>query len=282
MVLKNTILSLLLFSSFLIFAQQTDSALKSKIYYKLDKSIEYRESKSTSLDEYATKLCRLDLYYPINQKNFTTVVWFHGGGLTDGEKEIPEKLMEEGFAVVAVGYRKSPHVKSELIIDDAASALAWVFENISEYGGDNSKIILAGYSAGAYLALMLSMDKTYLNDYQIDANKLLAIVALSPQTITHFAFRNERGIKGIQPVVDKFAPLFHVRADLPPLLLLTGDRELEMWGRYEENAYLKRMLNVNGHNFTTLYELAGFDHLGMFDPAMSLTVKFISSFNNQN
>lgn len=39
-------------------------------------------------------------------------------------------------------------------------------------------------------------------------------------------------------------PLFHVRADAPPLNLITRDRELEMLGRYEENAYLWRMMNL--------------------------------------
>ena len=32
------------------------------------------------------------------------------------------------------------------------------------------------------------------------------------------------------------APLFHVRADAPALTIITGDRELELLGRYEENA----------------------------------------------
>jgi hypothetical protein len=34
------------------------------------------------------------------------------------------------------------------------------------------------------------------------------------------------------------APLYHVRKDAPPLLLITGDRDLELLGRYQENAYL--------------------------------------------
>jgi hypothetical protein len=66
--------------------------------------------------------------------------------------------------------------------------------------------------------------------------------------------------------------LFHVRADAPPLLLITGDRELELLGRYEENAYLMRMMKIKGHSSTTLYELEGFDH-GMVEPALPLLIK---------
>jgi hypothetical protein len=60
--------------------------------------------------------------------------------------------------------------------------------------------------------------------------------------------------------VDEYAPLYHVRADAPPLLLITGDRNLEMPGRYEENAYLKRMMEINGHKRTQLFELQGYGH----------------------
>jgi hypothetical protein len=56
------------------------------------------------------------------------------------------------------------------------------------------------------------------------------------------------GISGKQPIIDKMAPLYHVRADAPPLLIITGDRKLEMLGRYEENAYMMRMMKVAGHD----------------------------------
>ena len=44
------------------------------------------------------------------------------------------------------------------------------------------------------------------------------------------------------------------------LSLITGDRELEMLGRYEENAYLMRMMRIVGHKNTVLYELEGYGH----------------------
>lgn len=41
--------------------------------------------------------CVLDVYYPLNTKGFVTLVWFHGGGLTGGNKELPEALKENGI-----------------------------------------------------------------------------------------------------------------------------------------------------------------------------------------
>jgi hypothetical protein len=80
------------------------------------------------------------------------------------------------------------------------------------------------------------------------------------------------GISGKQPVIDEMAPLYHVRADAPPLLMITGDRELELLGRYEENAYMMRMMKVAGHKDTRLMELDGYDH-GMERPAYPLLIK---------
>jgi acetyl esterase/lipase len=215
------------------------------------------------------------VYFPENLDSFTTVVWFHGGGLTGGEKHIPERLKNKKVAIVAVNYRLSPKVTSPAYIDDAAAAVAWTFKNIGKYGGDPKKIVVSGHSAGGYLASMIGLDKHYLSAYGIDANSIQKMVPFSGQMITHFNIRKERGIPEKQPLVDEFAPQFHVRADAPPLYLITGDRELEMLGRYEENAYMWRMMQISGHKQTTLYELDGFDHGGMAEPAFDLLLKIL-------
>ena len=78
-----------------------------------------------------------------------------------------------------------------------------------------------------------------------------------------------------RPIIDKFAPLYHVRKDAPPLILITGDRELELLGRFEENAYLERMMKVLNHKNTELFELQGFNHGGMVDPGLKILIKSI-------
>jgi acetyl esterase/lipase len=258
---------LFLFSWFIISAQPNSIA----ITYKTEIDISYRSGEN--IDEYMKERCKLDIYYPENFDSFTTIVWFHGGGLTGGEKSIPDRLKNHKLAVIAVNYRLSPKVKSPAFIDDAAAAVAWTFKNISKYGGDPKKIIVSGHSAGGYLACMIGLDKHYLAAFGIDANSIQKLVPFSGQMITHFVIRRERGHPDTQPVVDEFAPLFHVRPDAPPLCLITGDRELEMLGRYEENAYMSRMMKVSGHKQTTLYELDGFDHGGMAEPAFDLLLK---------
>lgn len=244
--------------------------------YEILKNISYYPDSLIINDDYKSAQCNLDIYYPKYIKSFATIVWYHGGGLTGGQKEIPKALMDKGFAVIGVGYRLSPNVKVEDCIKDAAAALAWVDRNITKYGGNADKLFISGHSAGGYLGMMITLDKKYLNTYGIDANKIAGLLPLSGQTITHFTHRKELGIKDTQPLIDEMAPLYHVRADAPPTVLITGDRELELLGRYEENAYMARMMKLTGHKATKIFELQGFDHGDMPEPSFPLLLKEIS------
>ncbi|MDR1866484.1 MAG: alpha/beta hydrolase [Bacteroidales bacterium] len=243
--------------------------------YGEEKDIPYYDAAVRNRDAYIAERCMLDLYYPAASRGFATVVWFHGGGLTGGSKSIPDELKGKGFAVAAVNYRLYPKVKCPGYIEDAAAAVAWVFRNIEKYGGNAGLIFVAGHSAGAYLTSMTGLDKRWLNAHHIDADSIAGLIPLSGNAITHMTIREERGIKNTQPVVDEYAPMYHVRADAPPLILMTGDRELEMLGRYEENAYMLRMMKLVKHPHTVLYEFDGYGH-DMTAPAFPLLVRFVN------
>jgi acetyl esterase/lipase len=251
-----------------------DSTGKAEDDYRLAADVLYREGKDVT--EAMRRRCRLDVYAPAKTRPFATVVWFHGGGLTGGERSIPKPLMRQGVAVVTVDYRLSPEVKSPAYIEDAAAAVAWTFKHIGEYGGSADRIFVSGHSAGAYLTAMIGLDKRWLAAHDIDANHIAGLIPLSSQMITHFTIRAERGIRDTQPVVDEFAPLFHVRKDAPPMLLITGDREKELLGRYEENAYFWRMMKVVGHKDIELRELPGLGHGDMAEPSFPLLIEFVS------
>lgn len=240
--------------------------------YALDENLGYR---GASADAYMQERCVLDVYYPVEGDKFATVVWFHGGGITGGEKHIPNELKNKGLAVVAVNYRLSPKAKNPAYIDDTAAAIAWVFANIEKYGGDPDRIFVAGHSAGGYLVTMVGLDKSWLAAYGADADRLAGIINFSGHSITHMTVRAERGLSDTQPIIDAYAPLYHVRDDAPLLVLISGDRELELLGRYEETAYLYRMMHVVGHRQTFLYELDGFDHGAMAAPGFHILLKHV-------
>ena len=232
-------------------------------------------------DPYKQSQCKLDIYIPNNSsKSLPVIVWFHGGGLTRGTKAIPEELKNDKFIIVSAEYRLGPKVLSPVIIEDAAASVAWVFNNIQQYGGDTSKIFLSGHSAGGYLAMMLTMDESWLAKQNISNNKIKACIPLSPQVITHFAIRAENKIKDIQPVIDEYAPMNFIKANTPTIIDITGDRELELLGRYEENAYFVRMMKLAGNKNISLFELQGFSHGSMNLPGIHLMYQEIGKILN--
>ena len=225
---------------------------------------------TTSADAYAQERCKLDVYYPTNQKDAPVVVWFHGGGIEGGNKHIDEQLKNSGLVVVAANYRLLPKAPIDDILDDAAAAVAWTYKNIEKYGGSHRKIFVAGHSAGGYLLNIIGLDKKWLAKYDVDADSLAALVPFSGQCITHYNIRKQQGIPPLHATIDQYAPLSYVRPDAPPMVIISGDRELELYGRYEEQAYFWRMLKLVGHKDVTLYEMQGYDHGAMPQPAYKI------------
>ncbi len=244
--------------------QQTVYATKNDVAY------------SSKTDEYSKERLKLDIYYPEGMKDCPVVVWFHGGGLTAGKKEVPHALRNKGWTVVGVNYRLLPNVTIDQCLDDCAEAVAYVFKHVNEYAGSGKKIFVSGHSAGGYISMMLALNKAWLNRYGVDADSVAAYLPFSGQAISHFSYRKMNGLTEHQPTIDEYAPLFWVRKDCPPMILTTGDRELELYGRYEENALLARYMKLVGNTTTELYEFDGHDHGTMASPAFHILEKTIN------
>ncbi len=233
----------------------------------ITKDVPYRQHESR---------CVIDIYHPEDRtKELPVIIWFHGGGLTGGDKFIPRELKTGEYVVVAAKYRLIPNVSLSDCIDDAAAATAWVMDSIARYGGNPNKIFVSGHSAGGYLTSMIGLDKKWLNKYGKDCDSLSGLIPFSGQVITHFAHRERNGLSPLTPVVDELAPLYHVRKDAPPYVIITGDREQELYGRYEENAYMWRMMKLTGHPYVFIYELDGYNHGDMAAPAHHILKKHV-------
>jgi acetyl esterase len=87
-------------------------------------------------------------------------VYFHGGGWTSGDKASLTKYCasqaQGGMVVVNVNYRHAPRFHMGHVLADANGALAWVRGNIARYGGDTSRIVLGGDSAGGQISALLT------------------------------------------------------------------------------------------------------------------------------
>lgn len=243
--------------------------------YEVIKNIPYYPQSIIDTDSYIKEQCLLDIYKPIGKTNTPVIVWFHGGGLTFGTKDIPKELLDYGYLIVSVEYRLSPKVKAPSYIEDAAAGTAWVFNNIEKYSGNVKQIFLSGHSAGGYLDLMIGLENKWLAKYNINTSSLAGLIPLSPQVISHYTIRDENNISKYQPLIDTYAPLYHIKKETPPIVLITGDRERELLGRYEENAYFFRMMKVIENPRVKLFELQGFDHGEMVKPGIPLLMREI-------
>lgn len=193
----------------------------------------------------------LDIYLPEND-NFTTVLWFHGGGLGSGSRhggDRPAGLLQKGIAMVYPDYRMYPTAKYPEFIEDAAAAVAFAIKKVKELGG-NGKFFIGGSSAGAYLTMMLCMNKDYLKNVGVnEETDISGFISDSAQMFTHFNVLKEMGMNSNIEYIDEKAPIYYVNPDLKIRPLLIDYYDNDMICRPEENklfyASIKRFLPDN-------------------------------------
>lgn len=224
------------------------------------------------------KRCVLDVRLPSEPKEgFPTLIWFHGGGLTGGNRDFP-KFEGENVALISAGYRLSPQVPLPVFIEDAAAAVAWTIKNISAHGGDPKKVFVGGHSAGGYLALMVGLDPQWLKPHELTPSAIAGLLPVSAQVTTHFHVKELQGNKqpSMVPVIDEFAPLSFSSKDHPPICLITGDRKIEFKSRVEENDFFAVTLKNLGHPDVEFHELKDLDHDTVTKGAAAIMPVFIS------
>lgn len=202
------------------------------------------------------------IHKPVDGVNHPAVIWFHGGGLTGDERDVPNAVFDGRILVAEVRYRLSPGYPAPAALIDAADGVSFFLKNAAFYGADRSRIVIGGLSAGAYLAAMIGMDRTWLAARGQDARTLAGIILVSGQMTTHFQVKHDLGYPQTQfePVVDRLAPLAHLSADLPPILLVTGESGRDMPARPEESAFMAASLRALGHKHVSHVIYPGCDH----------------------
>jgi acetyl esterase/lipase len=128
----------------------------------------------------------LDIHAPKDAKNLPVLFWIHGGGWQTGDKtqvrEKPRAFVERGWVFVSTNYRLLPKVEMETIFRDVAKALGWTHKNIARYGGDPSRIVVGGHSAGAQLAALMCIDDRYLKTEGVPFSALKGCVPVDGDT----------------------------------------------------------------------------------------------------
>jgi len=169
---------------------------------------------------------KLDVYRPANAPNAPVVVFFYGGSWQHGDKSIyrfvGSALARAGIVAVIPDYRVYPPVVYPDFLRDSALAVRWAKDNAARFGGDPSKLFLAGHSAGAYNAVSLATDRRWLGEAKLDAGKDIAgVVGIAgPYDFLPLEAENLKIIFGPEETRPATQPINYVDGKEPPMLLL--------------------------------------------------------------
>lgn len=234
---KILTLFLLLFSASFAQAQKTsDSLLRIADRYWMQPDVVYAGANNTPL--------KLDIWYPRDNSNPTpTLVYIHGGGWIFGSKEgavyqfLP--YLEKGWRVVNVEYRMAGNSLAPGAVEDTRCALRWIFRNAKQWNFDTSKIVLTGHSAGGHLALITAMlpkgtdlDNRCYGDEELRAAAVINWYGITDvndviqgENLKNYAVMWMGSQPNAAEIAKKVSPLSYVRAGLPPVLTIHGDKD---------------------------------------------------------
>jgi acetyl esterase/lipase len=151
------------------------------------------------------------------------------------------RLVEQGWICVSIDYRKSPRNAWPAHIIDVKRALAWVRQNIADYGGDPDFISVTGGSAGGHLASLVALtanDERLQPGFEdVDTTVQAAVPYYGVYDLTDDKKMHEMMMQFLELFVMKeryadrpelfemASPISHVHRDAPPFFVLHGEND---------------------------------------------------------
>jgi acetyl esterase len=234
------------------------------------------------------------IYHPENDRPLPVVVYFHGGGFVIGDIASHDTICHRLAAgvpalVVSVDYRLAPEHRFPAAVKDCDAATSWVSAHAAEYGGDPSRLAVAGDSAGGNLAAVVARHARDANGPPI-AFQLLVYPGIDMTCSLPSHTENGEGYFLDSDMMDWFLDNYMADADLrhpdasplfaddlaglPPALVVTAEFDPL---RDEGEAYAERLRQAGVTVTTSRYDgmIHGFYGLDIFDAgkrAMAETV----------
>ena len=114
---------------------------------------------------------RYDVYLPAQARNAPVILFVHGGGWANGNKDNPGVVenkaaywLPRGYVLVSINYRMRPDTAPIDQARDVARALADVQKRAPSWNADPANVLLVGHSAGAHLAALVGASSTLWRD----------------------------------------------------------------------------------------------------------------------
>ncbi|PPR09965.1 MAG: Carboxylesterase NlhH [Alphaproteobacteria bacterium MarineAlpha11_Bin1] len=175
---------------------------------------------------------KLDVYHSNNPALASPIiVFFYGGSWKSGHRSkyrfVADAWTRRGYTVAIPDYRLYPNVRFPAFMDDAASALRWIANNVADIERSKRPIFLVGHSAGAHIAALLSVDATYLLRHSLSPKDICGVIGLAgPYTLDPLKYRHTRSVFKYLNNRDDARPVAQVTAATPPFLLFHGEDDV--------------------------------------------------------
>ena len=128
-------------------------------------------------------LHRYDVFGPKNAQDAPVLVFWHGGGWTNGYRGyvsfMAPLVAELGCILIAPSYRLAPRDRLPAAYEDGLAALRHVFDNAPSFGGCAHRLHLAGHSAGGHLAALVALRHADIRQAGIPAGAIRACLPIS-------------------------------------------------------------------------------------------------------
>lgn len=192
----------------------------------------------------------LDVYTPANaESGLPVAVFFYGGSWDTGRRSdyrwVGQALAAQGFVAIVADYRLYPDVRFPAFLEDCALAVRWAADNAAAYGGDPTRIVLTGHSAGAYNALMVGLDARYLAAAGVDPRVIKGLGGLAgPYDFLPLDGPITRRTFGEAPDLSATQPVTYAGPASPPTFLATGDADTTVYPR--NTVHLAQALRAAG------------------------------------
>lgn len=177
---------------------------------------------------------KMRVYYPPNWKpggkKLPAVVFFFGGGWISGNwghfGRQSEHLAKRGMIAICPQYRtqKSHNVTPDKCLEDAKSAMRYVYKNADKLGIDKTRIAAGGGSAGGHLAAATAFCKGFdaVEDDKSITCKPVALVLFNPVIDNS---EKGYGYKRVKDYWQKFSPLHNIGKTKITVLFMVGDHD---------------------------------------------------------
>ena len=233
---------------------------------------------------------RLDIYRPADaDPSSPVIVFFYGGSWKSGERRhyrfVGEALTRKGYTVVIPDYRLHPDVTFPAFMTDAAHAVRWARDNLRGNNGKNRDLYLAGHSAGAHIAALLTVDTRYLNDTGLSTEIICGVIGLAgPYAFDPNRYRSTRAVFGGLENTDIARPIKQIYGRTPPFMLIHGDADTTVRAsnttqfaatlREAGTTVTMRLLPAIGHSKILLSISEPFDDIA---PVNDMIAEFVDS-----